>query len=71
MPVLLARALPGVPLAHRPAPPPGLPPKPDSIYFMLDRTHSQWQEIRKTGNLCLYWPDAPEDAGADLVVFRG
>jgi type VI secretion system protein ImpJ len=70
MPVLLARALPGVPLTHRPAPPPGLPSKPDSVYFMLDRNHPQWQELRETGSFCLFWLDAPDDAGVDLIVFR-
>ena len=68
MPTLLARALPGVPVDHRSTPPPGIPRRPDSLYFLLDRTHPQWQEIRRTGNICLHWDDAPEDATVDLVI---
>lgn len=68
MPTLLARALTGVPVDHRSTPPPGIPRRPDSLYFLLDRTHPQWQEIKRTGNICLHWDDAPEDATVDLVI---
>ncbi|MFH1984861.1 MAG: type VI secretion system baseplate subunit TssK [Pseudomonadota bacterium] len=68
MPTLLSRALPGVPLDHRPTPPPGIPKRPDSLFFMMDRGHPQWQEIKRTGNICLNWDDAPEDATAQIVI---
>ncbi|RJR52274.1 MAG: type VI secretion system baseplate subunit TssK [Desulfobacteraceae bacterium] len=70
MSTLLARALPGVPLEHRTAPLPGIPRHPDTYTFMLDKVHPQWQEIRRTGNLCLYWDQAPEDTTADLIILR-
>jgi len=70
MPALLSRALPGVSLAHRPGAPPGFPAKPDTTFFMLDRNHPQWQKVRSTETFCLYWPDAPQDVAADLVIFR-
>jgi type VI secretion system protein ImpJ len=70
MSALLARALPGVPLEHRTAPLPGIPRRPDSYYFMMDKIHPQWQAVRKTGNLCVYWDQAPEETTAELVILR-
>jgi type VI secretion system protein ImpJ len=70
MSTLLARALPGVPLEHRTAPLPGVPRHPDTFTFMLDKVHPQWQAIRKTGNVCLYWDQAPEGTTADMVILR-
>jgi type VI secretion system protein ImpJ len=70
MATLLSRALPGVPLEHRTAPLPGIPHHPDSYTFMLDKMHPQWQAIRRTGNICLYWDQAPEETTADLVILR-
>lgn len=67
---LLARALPGVPLEPRTASLPGIPRRPDSYYFMLDKVHPQWQAIKKTGNICLYWDQAPEETTAELVILR-
>jgi len=70
MSTLLARALPGVPLEHRTAPLPGIPRHPDTYTFMLDKVHPQWHAIRRTGNLCLYWDQAPDDTTADLIILR-
>jgi len=35
---------------------------------MIDRGHPQWQEIKRTGNICLNWDEAPEDATAQIVI---
>lgn len=70
MSTLLSRALPGVPLEHRTAPLPGVPRHPDTYTFVLDKVHPQWLAVRKTGNICLYWDQAPEDTTADLVILR-
>lgn len=70
MATLLSRALPGVPLEQRTTSMPGIPRQPDTHTFMLDKTHPQWQAIRRTGNICFYWDQAPEETVADLVIFR-
>ncbi len=70
MQTLLTRALPGIPLQHRPTPPPGIPEGPDSYFFVLDKNHPEWLELKKTGNLCLHWDDAPDDTTAELVISR-
>jgi len=70
MSTLLARALPGVPLEHHTAPLPGIPRHPDTYTFMVDKVHPQWQAVKKTGNICVYWDQAPENTSADLVILR-
>jgi len=70
LPVLIRRALPGMPLDRIAVPPPGLPRRPDSLYFKLDRSSPEWEEIQRRQDICLYWGRAPEDAGADLVIIR-
>jgi len=70
MPTLLDRALPGIPLEQRLTPPPGLPKRSDSYYFSLEPNHPQWIEIRRTGNICLYWDEASENATGDLLISR-
>ena len=68
---MVARALPGVPLRQRLVPPPGLPKRPDSHYFKLDHKNPQWQLIVDSGQISLYWDEAPEDATVELVVSKG
>jgi type VI secretion system protein ImpJ len=70
MPTMIARALPGIPLEWRPTPPPGLPERPDVYYFSLKTDHALWTDIRRTGNICLHWADAPENAVAELIISR-
>jgi type VI secretion system protein ImpJ len=70
VPVLVARALSGIPLERRRIPPPGLPKHPDALYFRPDRMAPQWFEAQQAQNLCLYWDGAPDDLKAELVVLR-
>jgi type VI secretion system protein ImpJ len=70
MPNLMARALPGIPAEARVSPPPGVPKRPGSYYFSLDRAHPRWADLARSGNVCLHWDEAPEDAAVDLVISR-
>lgn len=70
MPTMIARALPGIPLEWKKTPPPGLPERADVFYFTLKADHSLWSDIRRTGNICLHWDEAPEDAAAELIISR-
>ncbi|MFC1850647.1 type VI secretion system baseplate subunit TssK [candidate division CSSED10-310 bacterium] len=67
---LIARALPGVPLQQRQIPPPGLPRRPDSYYFKFDQDDSEWYEIKRTGNICLYWTEAPQDTEVQVIIIK-
>lgn len=70
MPTLISRALPGIALEQSKIPPPGLPRRPDSTYYRIDRTDSLWRNIERHQNIQIYWEGYPEDLSADLVVLR-
>ena len=70
MPLLIQRALPGVPLEYRPEPPAGVPGKADMVCLEIDRTSRFWQNILKNCNITLYWSDAPEEAAVELLIIK-
>ncbi len=70
MPLLVKRALSGMPLDQLTVLPPGLPRRGDSLYFKLDRGSVDWTDIQKHGNICLYWNGAPEDTTGEIIIMR-
>lgn len=68
--VLVERSLPGVGLIYMPAPPPGLPRRPNSYYLRLDVHDDQWSSVARQQNVSLLWEEAPEDTKVELVVVR-
>lgn len=65
---LISRALPGLPVRHRLVPPPGMPKRSDSFFFRIDTKHYMWEEISRSGDIALFWNNAPEDASIELVI---
>lgn len=68
LPLLIARALPGIGLEHLPVPPQELPRRANSIYFAVDHHNEHWALVSRGHNLALYWDNAPEDMEAELMV---
>lgn len=68
LPILIARALPGVGLEHLPVPPQELPRRAHSIYFAIDYHSDLWALVEKGRNIALYWDNAPEDLDVELMV---
>ncbi|MGB5985122.1 MAG: type VI secretion system baseplate subunit TssK [Desulfobacterales bacterium] len=68
LPILIARALPGVPLTHLPVTPQELPRRPRAIYLQIDHHSEHWMNVQKSNNLGLFWDTAPEDFKAELMV---
>ena len=68
LPLLIARALPGITLEHLPAPPQELPRRAFSIYFAVDNHSEQWALVEKGHNFALYWDRAPDDLEVELMV---
>jgi type VI secretion system protein ImpJ len=68
LPLLIARALPGVGLKHLQTPPQELPRRARSLYFQIDHHGDQWAYVQKGNNIALYWDTAPEDLKAELMV---
>ncbi|MCP3941805.1 MAG: type VI secretion system baseplate subunit TssK [Desulfobacteraceae bacterium] len=65
---MVSRALPGVPIKYRIVPPPGMPKRSDTYYFRLDSKHALWEEIKRIGDIALFWDDAPDDVSIELVI---
>ena len=68
LPILIARALPGIGLDHLNIPPQELPRRADCLYFQIDHHSDQWASVQKGKNIGLYWDSAPEDLGVELMV---
>ncbi len=68
LPILIARALPGLPLEHLPVPPQELPRRASCFYFQIDHHNEQWAFVEKGSNLALYWDAAPDDLEVELMV---
>jgi type VI secretion system protein ImpJ len=68
LPILIARALPGVRIHHLPTPPQELPRRSRSLYFQVDHQSDHWVRVQKGHNLALFWDSAPEDLKAELMV---
>ncbi|NOZ68394.1 MAG: type VI secretion system baseplate subunit TssK [Deferribacteres bacterium] len=68
LPILIARALPGIGLESLQVPPQELPRRADCLYFAVDRHSEQWGFVEKGNNIALYWDNAPEDLEVELMV---
>ncbi len=68
LPILIARALPGIEMEHLPVPPQELPKRANSIYFAINIHNNQWGMVTTNNNLTLYWDHAPEDIEAELMI---
>ncbi len=71
MPILIARALSGIPLEHLSTPPPELPYRGGSVYFKIDRHSDLWADVEKRNNIVLYWDTAPDDLKAEIMIVGG
>jgi type VI secretion system protein ImpJ len=68
LPILIARALPGIGLEHLPVPPQELPRRAHCIYFKIDHHSEHWGWVEKGRNIGMYWDTAPEDLEVELMV---
>lgn len=68
LPLLIARALPGIPLKHQSLPPQELPRRSHSLYFQIDHNNDHWTQVMREKNLALYWDTAPPDLKVELMA---
>jgi type VI secretion system protein ImpJ len=71
MPNLIEHALPGIDLIDIATAPQGLPKRPNSRYFRIEQMSDGWENVEREGELALFWPDAPSDLRAEIVVLKG
>ena len=68
LPILIARALPGIGLTPLETPPQELPRRANSRYLKIDHHCDQWQQVQRNNNLAVFWDAAPEDLKVELMV---
>jgi len=68
LPLLIARALPGVGLEHLPVPPQELPRRSHCLYFQANHHSDQWANVMSGNNIGLYWDNAPDDFKVELMI---
>lgn len=68
LPLLIAQALPGIPLEHLDAPPRELPRLSSSLYFAVDSGCEQWELVQKRCEIALFWDQAPPDLQVQLMI---
>jgi type VI secretion system protein ImpJ len=68
LPLLIARALPGIKITHLSEPPQELPRRARAIYCQIDHHSDQWAQVQQGHNIALYWDTAPEDLKTELMV---
>ena len=68
LPILIARALPGIGMQHQQVVPQELPRRANAVYFQIDHHGDQWAHIQKSNNMALYWDTAPEDLKVELMI---
>lgn len=67
---LIQHALPGINAIRLNPTPRGVPHRPDTCYFMLDRQDSLWASVEQQQDIAFYWDDAPDDLQVQ-VIFIG
>jgi type VI secretion system protein ImpJ len=68
LPILIARALPGIRLEYMQVPPQELPRRINTLYFQIDHHGEHWSQVQNGNNIAIYWDTAPEDLKAELMV---
>lgn len=71
IPILIKRALSGVPLKHLSELPFRLAWKPNVNYFTLNHEHLSWLSIKEFANLCVFWSNLQDKVEMNLYVLKG
>ena len=71
LPTMIAHALPGIDMIEISTPPQGLPQRSGARYYRIEQMSADWEQVEHSGDIGLFWPDAPADARAQLVILRG
>ena len=68
MTTIVTKALSGIPVTGSISPPAGLPRRPNTFYFRVDTQSPLWKDVRKSGELTMFWDEAPQDLTAQIAV---
>ncbi len=67
---IISRSLAGVRIYYQEIAPQGLPQRMNTRYFRIEERGQVWELIKESGHIAFYWPDAPEDLQANLILAR-
>jgi type VI secretion system protein ImpJ len=56
VPRIVHSAIPGAPLTSTHRPPPQIPIRPQSVYFLVDTKHEYWEQILREKTVAIYLP---------------
>ena len=65
---LVRKSLPGIVLRHAPAPPPAIPIKLESQYFMLGQSGPLWEGVTQSRSLSVFAPGEIDDPKMELLL---
>jgi type VI secretion system protein ImpJ len=65
---LVRRQMPGLRMSHVPAPPPAVAPRPETQYFLVDRSGPFWENIVQTRHVGIYIPEEIANPELELLV---
>lgn len=68
---MIDHALPGIDLIEVSTPPQGLPQRANARYYRIEQMSAEWEQVEQAAEIGLFWPDAPDDLRAQLIVLRG
>lgn len=67
---IVGSAMPGVPLAHMPQVPAGIPVRPNTYYFWLSTKSTLYEKALDAGTLAVYAPDGIPGLKIELIAVR-
>jgi len=70
IPKIVRSAIPGAPLKSTHRPPPGIPIRPRTVYFLVDTGHDFWKQIMAERSVAIFIP-APYDPSRTVVRMLG
>ena len=65
---LVRRAMPGLSVTHVPSPPPAVSPRPETQYFLINRSGPFWDNIVQTRRVGIYIPGDLPNPEIDLLT---
>ncbi len=71
LPTIIDHALPGIDMIEVSTPPQGMPQRANARYFRIEQMSDAWEQVEQAAEIGLFWPGAPTDLRAQIVVLKG
>jgi len=71
LPAMIDHALPGIDMIEVSTPPQGMPQRANARYFRIEQMSDAWEQVEQVAEIGLFWPSAPADLRAQVVVLKG